>query len=56
MPLWNVYETIQSDWDEINIICEEFNNEFTNLLSAQYSSIYKFINGLRHQQNLLELK
>lgn len=56
IPLWNVYEAIQSDWDKTNNICEGFNNGFAHLLSAQHPSIYKFINGLRRQQNLTEMK
>ncbi|KAL4142125.1 hypothetical protein QTP88_004642 [Uroleucon formosanum] len=55
IPLWNVYKAIKSDWDKTNI-CEGFNNGFAHLLSAQHPSIYKFINGLRRQQNLTEIK
>ncbi|KAL4083483.1 hypothetical protein QTP88_028799 [Uroleucon formosanum] len=55
IALWNVYKAIQSDWDKTNI-CEGFKNGFAHLLSAQHPLIYKFINGLRRQQNLTEIK
>jgi len=36
-------------------ISKGFNNGFAHLLSAQHSSVYKFINGLRRQQILTEI-
>jgi hypothetical protein len=37
-------------------ICVRFNDGFTNLISVQHPSIYKFINVLRRQLNLTKIE
>lgn len=44
---------------KLTTFCKGFNNGFagfTNLLFVKHSSIYKFTNSLRRQQNFTEVK
>ena len=55
ISLWNVYEAVTKDWDKTNNGSEGYNRAFANLLQAHYPSLFKFINGLKVQQNITEV-
>jgi len=46
--------TVNLDWSRTNNACEGFNSGFQSLLSAHHPTIWKFIEGLKKQQNLTD--
>ena len=55
ITLWNCYESVLTDLNKTNN-CEGFNNGFHSMLGATHPSIFKFIDGLKKQQALTDLK
>lgn len=55
MPFWNIFDANKYDCDKTNNICEGFNDGFSHSLS-DHMCIYKCINGLKKQQDLIEIK
>ena len=56
IDLWNCYESVLNDLNKTNNHCEGFNNGFHSLLGAAHPSIFKFIDGLKKQQGITDLK
>jgi MULE transposase domain len=53
---WNCYQSILQSHPKTNNSCEGFHSGFSSLLGAAHPTIYKFINGLKEQQTLVDLK
>ena len=56
IALWNCYESVLNDLNKTNNYCEGFNNGFHSLLGSSHPTIFKFIDGLKKQQGLTDLK
>ena len=56
IDLWNCYASVLNDLNKTNNHCEGFNNGFHSLLGSTHPSIFKFIDGLKKQQALTDLK
>lgn len=56
LSLWNCTDATKNDLPKTNNAVEGWHNAFSSLLGAHHPTIWKFINGLRDQQSLNELK
>jgi hypothetical protein len=54
--LWNCYESTLQDLPKTNNSVEGWHNSFSSLINATHPSIWKFINELKKEQNLNEIK
>ena len=54
--LWNVYQQAVEDLPKTNDSVEGWHHGFSQLLGAYHPTIWKFINGLKKEQSLNEIK
>jgi hypothetical protein len=54
--LWNCYNSVINGIAKTNNSVEGWHRKFSNLLEADHPSIWKFINGLKREQNLNEVQ
>uniref|UniRef100_T1JFK1 non-specific serine/threonine protein kinase n=1 Tax=Strigamia maritima TaxID=126957 RepID=T1JFK1_STRMM len=55
LSLWNCYTAVENDLPKTNNLVEGWHRAFSSSIGAQHPTIWKFINGLKHQQGLSEL-
>ena len=56
MKTWNVHEAVKNDWARTNNHCEGFHRGFSSLLSGDKPNFWKFIEGLKKEQGVVEIK
>jgi len=56
IELWNCYNSVVGDLGKTNNICEGSNRALNSLMSVQHPTIFRFIQGLKRQQVLIDLK
>jgi len=56
IPLWNVHRQELDELPKTNNNVEGWHRSFSQLLGAYHPNIWKFINGLKKEQSLNELK
>jgi hypothetical protein len=56
LALWNQYLGTLEDLPKTNNSVEGWHNSFSSLLSANHPTIWKFIDALKKEQSLNELK
>lgn len=54
--LWNCYNAVKDGLPKTNNAVEGWHLSFSHLLGADHPTIWKFINGLKHEQSLNDFK
>jgi len=54
--LWNCYESVNNGIAKTNNLVEGWHRSFHHLIEADHPTIWKFINGLKSEQSLNEVK